>query len=1258
MAVTLDAALAAAQEYQSRHPKCRLLSCENVDSIPFNGEYLSTSAINEQYPAARIHANTGRLVMAHAIDTGYSDTIRYGYTDADRTFFTFVDFVLDSGHSLLEVSLCDTADGYIAIIWAETDGTNRYIKYRKITATGVNVVPAVTGTIHTQSGGTSFLTGPFSILLADDSYLVVYGHQDGDSHYHLYIRTSSNLTSWSAESEIALTGLTDANRKANPYIIETLAGPIWLLFDYVQSIGPSGEELTNIYYVTSTDALATVSAPAALTAYTDYTARAEHPAMAQPSANQIYFIFNKMMASLHMDQDTDGWLASYCGIGDMHIDVATQKLYVTSVYMGAGSRALQGVAQIDLATWTIDKFWDNETAPGFPDYYFIGGTMWWDVSHNEGKWVAVCSEQGLFSVLNSETDTIQNYSFYDMSAYGVAKNITWEPWHGQTYGIERTWIDQATNRIYILLLHTYFWGSHMQVGWIDLTYGGPNYTFNTILTDDSIHEFLMAGIRGGYGGWWQIVPEEDLIVVSFKGGLLNTEGMVRLYTLSTGGIWKSYTTTLNPSFPKWGLTRGIYQNGIIAGSFAYTALYAQEDFRGLCLIDIATDIVTYDRPTWATVDDYGMYNFALTDTGEYIIGCNTYGVTLYDGTTWTLYNSDTVPGLIPDGRTEQFVNALSYNPTTGMIVAGAGTYYGTNATGFIMFSRYGYLKQSNYRLGTYTTGWSWAAATPLVTGYTDYGAAPAIDPDDGGLYAFWTSMYVTELSTKWDKQQPAFDLSSYILRGTNVTRTSRIDPTSGNWDSSLDFTASHGHLFDPSNDSSLLRQYLSRGRKITVQFGEAVSGISYWEPPRHFVVTDDPVMVYKKGDYPTVHVSAETPRRRWDQIHIVSTDTFSGVLPEEIIRTLLLDHAGIPNSQVSLGTWDNTITLDYQGVDTNLGEVVDQIAFRFGYAIRDGESGIIEAIKITDSAAVSRTYTDSTKVINGTPKSTDADFVNRWTVECEERSFIEIILPEELAAELMASHRWNTGTKSYVIYYTQGSKIYRNPRLEVVQSVTSLAFQLAGNCSETLLDISRLEGTPETWDTYCVIRVSSPDLTPAFIAALAGLVAAYFYPDWAPQAPSGVLPTYRVGSYLCAFFIFMALNILGSTGNFAYRIHGQPVSKVRRTVSASADDAESQTRMGQIIADTPMNDPLCGSAPECQTVANFLKMVGMAERKRWGCEKVADLRVEEGDTISLPHPFTGNALTVYLTDMKYIYQMPKIGDENGQFTQEVEGWRL
>ena len=1249
--ITLDATLAAVQASQTRSPLCKIVSHENVNPIPFDGEFLSTATPNEQHPAARAHS-TGRLFVAFAVDAGATDVLRYGYTDADRTFFTYVDFTLASVRTCGEVAFCEMADTHVGLVWEETYAGTRSIKYRKVTVTGVDPSPAVTGTILTNNTS-DFFTGPAVAKLADDSYLMVYGLMDG-THYHLYRRTSADFVTWSAASEIDTSGLTDTLRKANPALLVLATDDIWLLFDYVESIGPNGEELTNIYYATSTNALATASAAAALTAYTSYEDIAQHPAAAQNAVGQIYMAFDRLRASLTMGIDSTGWCGAASTISNMHIDVVAQKLYATSSVMGVGNKILNCVVKIDLVTWTIDKCWNTTSVPAFPAYFASTSGTWYDSYRGDGSYVAIGHQNGIISVLDATADTIKTYAFFDFSAYGIAKNVTWTP---ATTGmsLDKVWIDAATSRMYVLLSKAYYWNSCYIVGYIDLTEAGPAYTFTTVLTSSAGagEETIVLGIKSGHG-FMEVNVAAGLVILGFEGIASTWKGELRTYDLATGGLIKSYSVDTNPSFPYRGLKRGVYNAGLIVGPFTYEPLYGQVDYRGLCIIDTATDVVTYSRPSWATVNNYGFINICMTDDGAYLITANGYGVTLFSGGAWTLYSNTTVPGLTPSAEND-FVNPIVYNPTTRMIITGHGIADGNAWSGLVMLSRDGYIKQANYRVGTLSGTWSWTAAAALVQGYTDYEATITFDPEDDSLYAFWTNQTGLETSIKWDKALASFDLTSYLVRGTPVERSSAIDPHTGNWDAELLFDVTHGHLFDASNGLSLLRQYLTKGRLIKVQFGDKVGGVEYYETARHFTVSDDGELGYERGTYPVMKVACETPRRRWSEIHIVASEYYQ-TTPELLIADLLETYAGITAGDISLGTWPNSATVDYQFVDVMLGDAVDQVALHFGYAIRDGAAGIIQAVKITDAGTVTRTYADNTKLFRATPKNKNSSFTNKWVVECEEKTFTELLMAEELAATLNASHRWNTGKKSYRVDYTNGSKIYRNPRLKVLESVEALAFDLAGSCSETLIDSSHDEVDQALWDTYCVIEVDSPDLTPMFIAALTGMAGSYFLPDIVVAWGGGM--TIRTGSYMSTLFAFMALNILGATGNFQYQVYGQPVVKVRRTVRGEANDLEMQVKMGQIISDAPFRDSLCTSPAECQAVADFLKMVGMGERRRWSAEMVADLHNEECDTVSVIHPVSGQAVTVFMTDLKTTFNMPLAGDNDGGISQVFEGWRV
>lgn len=1256
--ITLDPVLDAAQSSQSRRPLCRIFSSENIDPIPFDGSLLDTSTTAEQYPQARVHS-TGRLFIAFAYGT---NTIRYGYTDASRTYFTYVDFSL--GSSVIDrVAVCELADASVGLIWDETAAGTRYVKYRAISVTGENFDPAVTGTIFSQSS-TDYFSGPAVVSLSDDTYLMAYGLQDGSSHYHFYRRASSDFTTWSAAAEIPVTGLTDASGKADPALLEINTGDVWLLFDYVDATGPNGEECRNIYYVASDDKLATtLAAAAALTASTSYADYYQYPAAAQNAAGAIYLACDRLLSALNMDTSTTGWCGAQFSVSNMHIDVAAQKLYVVVSWMYTGYKVLICAAKIDLATWEIDDCWNSATTPAFPAYMFDTQGVWPDSYRGDGCYVPVGHSGGMISLLNADADTITTYAFYDFTAYGIAQNVTWDPLYtGGNMSVDKIWTDADNDRLYVLLTSTY----HMQIGYFDLTDAGPDYTFTTIVTSEGdLSAATSYGIRNGEG-FFEVNAAAGLIIVGAEGIITGYKGKLLIFDLATGGLWKSYDVDSNPTFPYRGLRRAVYNDGLLVGDFAYESLYGQADYRGVCVIDTATDSISYHRPSYASVDDYALNDLCLTDAGEYIFAANGYGLVKWDGgSDWTLYANSTVPGLTPTG-VNNFINPVVYNPTTGMIIAGHGTYGATGWTGLVMVSTSGYIRQASYRIGTYSGSWSWSTISNLVQGYDDYAAALCFDPDDNSLYALWTA----DDSIKFDKALASFDLSAYLLRGESIEQSSSIDPHTGNWDADLSFSVSHGHLFDASNGSSLLRQYLAKGRRIEIQFGETVSGTDYYETARYYTVSDDGEMTYERGKYPVMHVEAETPRRRWAQIHIAASDYYTDT-PENIISDLLQTYAGIDSGDISLGTWDTSATINYQFVDVTLAAAVDMIALHFGYAVRDGAGGTIEAVKITDAGAITRTYTDNSKLYAATPRNKMSDFTNRWTVECEEDTFTELLMAEELAAEFNAAHRWNSGPTTYRVNYTQGNNIFRNPRLEVVQSVQSLAFKLAGSCSEELLDTSHDEADETLWDTYCEIKVESPDLTPMLIALLATFATEYAVFDTTeagqpvvvdPETGVGqtVAPGFTVpyGRMLEGITLIAILQILAATGNFQYKVYGQPVVKVRRTVQASANDTEMQTSIGQTIAAPPFRDPLCVNQVDCQAVADFRRMVGMGERRRWSAEMVADIANQEGDTVAVAHPYSGQTINVFLTDVRNSLTVSEGADGNGDFSQQFEGWRV
>lgn len=990
--------------------------------------------------------------------------------------------------------------------------------------------------------------------------------------------------------------------------------------------------------------------------YTTYGEVGKHPFALQKSAGHQTMIFDQVNGSFHMDHDSVGWTgttSTYSYVNSLSYDTATGKLYTTGLNQFGG---ISAVNEIDVPSWTVTDGWNAvSTTPAFDaDSTFRG---YW---HSEGKYT-ITGDSNIVSLLDATTDTITEYRFALIN--GKAQNVTWTPYASITAGnIRSGWLDLATNRLYVYLWNGSLYSQGLQIGYIDITEVGPTYTFTTIVTDGQVNsDGILSQVITSGENQLMVYPSVDIILINYKSVSPSTAwpGALRVYNLSTGGLWKMYTQWDYSSIPWSGFHAVHYMDGKIYGGIAYVGTTYELHKRGLCIIDTTTDSITYSRPSWASVDEYGLRDFCETDTGKLLIASYGYGITLYDpiGSNWTLYDNDSIPGLTPSGG-EDFTH-VAFDSVTQMVFAGLDD---ASSSGVIMFSLLGAIHRSMYSEGALNGGvWVWAPSLPLVYNYNDYETTASLDPIDSGLYAVWIQASGTDLSLKWAREEPTFDVTTQIVRGTDITLRESIDGSP----SELLFTVASGHLFDRSNTKSLWKNILKKGKKLTYRIGDQIAGIDYWASQGTFYVSEAKMKGYERGVYPLMDIVARDEREIWAQTDIRATPYYSAQYPEDIIGDLLEHYAD--KSQVTdiiLPVFDNRTQLYAQWIDKSLKDCIDEVARRYGYFVFPDIDGIIRAKKITDTGSTDLTYTDNTKLLQWTPDDSFSDYTNQVVVHGEEQTYIETLLTEKRIAALNASHRWNTGDKTYTVWYSDDrSLVARNPRLVVLESVTALAFDLAGGCDEELNDISSADSTVDNIDKYCEIEVSSPDLTSAFIAALLGIVASYFVPDWVVSAGHFVQTgkTIPVGSYIRMFFVIIALNILASTGNFQYEIWGQPVSKARRSVQSdpalsTANDFQSQQDLGRVLT-KHITDPLCYSTADCNVVATYEMMWVHNQRdSRVSLSKIIDLRLQVSDKIQGIHPYSNDNITIVVTDRTRKVRIPEKVGGNGDYTDDIEGW--
>ncbi len=1238
MALTLNATLATAQDSQSRRPLIEIISKNSVNDIPFDGQLLTAQTLNEQKPNAIAHSS-GRLCQIFSYGPNPPGTelwFKYVYTDAGRTTFNFVTISRPvSDIIFVEASLCELQNGNIGIIYYATQGTAHVLRFIILSVTGAVVVADTQIASYTSLYP---IATPFVIKLADNSYLLIYTKKDG-ANYRIMKRTSSDFQTWSAESECSIGGLSGAIKKYDTSLIQISTNEIFLWFTYVDSTGPNGEELTNVYYSVSSDNGATWGAAVKVTSYTGYGSVAEHPMAVQKTANQMHLIFNEKNGALIIDKNTAG----YCSTGwlsatDIAFDAVDRKLYVKSSNTGAGYKILYSVGKIDVDTWTIVDCWSDTSVPAFNAAFFNTHT-WYQNCHGDRNLFPVHTQaQDIpeVSVVDGTADTIANYIFKDYAPYGKVKNVS-----GVTFGtyeeIKFNWLDFGSKRLYVLSYDL----ASVRIGYFDLTQTSSPYPYNQVA-----YFTVTAGEGPGltYHGDFAVIPALNYLITSLG---FDTGHHVDLYTgrllihlISDGSQYKDYKYSGNPAFPYHGLRDCLYLNGKIYGTFNYESAHGQADYRGLCEIDLATDAITYHRPTYATLDEYDLGRMAATNDGRIIMTCP-HGVAIYtiaDGS-WNQITHDSLPGLMPVPLYQEF-DCLAYDETAQLIYAGIPTPDGSTDGAVVAFSIDGYLRQSHYKIGAYSGGvWSWGASNNLVQGITDYDLAPALDPDHY-IYAFWTNKRATELSIKWDKENTEFDLSPYLLRGEDIEVRRSIDGSP----SSLSFRASHGHLFDPHNINSLLSIYLAKFRKLNLRFGEKVSGIDYWQQAGIFFVTENSLN-YERPQYPAISIKAEDILGQWEFANILATEYYE-TTPKTVLEDIITTWTPLLLADTDFPIFENTVNLYHQWVETSIKEILTQVCNRFGYFPRIKVDGKVSARKISNQNAVDHTYADNTKIIRFTPDDSFSDYTNQVIVIGESRDWIEVLYPEEAIATYNGTMGWWGKMKKIHCWYSPDhSRRARYARLEIVESVKDGPFYMS-NGDEYI-------GWIDPYEKGLTLYVEGPNLVAALVAWVAAWLALSAVCSTAKTFPQQIICNLAI-----IFTMFEIMQILGTQGMFQYNVYAQPVGKVRQSLQAKADDTDLQALIGTVIS-KKLEDPLCYTIDQCQLVANFEIMIAQLQRKRVKISKLAHLQDEEGDTIKINHPYSAQEMKIFITDLTRRFKIPSSsGNNDGYFLDDIEGWNL
>lgn len=213
-----------------------------------------------------------------------------------------------------------------------------------------------------------------------------------------------------------------------------------------------------------------------------------------------------------------------------------------------------------------------------------------------------------------------------------------------------------------------------------------------------------------------------------------------------------------------------------------------------------------------------------------------------------------------------------------------------------------------------------------------------------------------------------------------------------------------------------------------------------------------------------------------------------------------------------------------------------------------------------------------------------------------------------------------------------------------------MMFQLAGQVTEQISYID-----PE--NKYCIVTIEAPNLIPLLIAGLALYAKGLTLADWVKTYGVGATGGFTIpwGRTIEGVGLMIVLNVLASVANYQFEIWGCPIGYVKRDYIATADDADLQQQLGMVI---PQKEEgfLCFTPAHCQYVADFERDLAKLQRNRVTFTKIAHLQDEVGDIISVPHPYTGNTVKVFITKLTRKYKPATLDDNEGYFTDTIEGW--
>jgi len=1272
MSVTLSTALWNALESKRHHPIAKIISSQLTSEYPLVGTQLRPSYVVEVQPQMFIHSS-GRLI-SFWIEGG---SLMMAYTDIERTTWTTV---VPGGSTYGGIYAVDFAaieldDGTIGIV-RMLGNTGSYMGMwgtTKITETGGYVAASTRYVVSSTQASPKLYP---SICRTSTGFLLTYEEiVNPGGGYYIRRQTLDDPTfmgAWSAISTITLNyPLVDTVPKGYPNVVRSESGQIVLVFDYRYDYNETHYK-QDLYYCLSDNDGVTFSTPTKFTNYNSYSEGAEAPNTAFCPDGNLIVAFHKKAAVINIGKTSTGWCSTsmfgyeYTGtyaeadVRDIHYDSASGLLFVVIGHEDMGSKGVYGALVIDTETFQIVKCYNSlDTSPKF-DPLFNGNSIYSTPAGNAGAGQYMVFGGGGANglcLINHQTETITQYWFSDMDGGRIKQNLDIDctvgaPWFsvGNCIGFS---IDITTSRLYVCFYGGYPGVEQLKYGYIDITETADSVT--GMYTWHELNQFQPG--QGPYNTWFRIFPNEGYALVGWEcsglfrthhGAFMTDSGGLVLLQLDTGIVVKSYFHTTNAGYPISGGYNAIIKDNKIYMGIGYIEDYGQEERRGLCIIDILTDTVTYERPTYATYDDYYLFSPILIENDTKILWCSwagSGGVIEYDIVThtWRRFDGETNPGL------SAAAIHVAYDSTNNIIFQGN---YG--AQGVYLYAPEGSFYTTEYMTGEPGSPYTWGPIAQLS--YGPYNQLPTTicddrtyamwlheDPDTGRNYLNWARSGMTE------------DVVGDLVKDQPLTIEWEVDRPAR-----ARFTLARGHLYDPTNVVSLYSGYFKKHRLVTIELGELSNGIEYFSPQGKFIVTGVELRL-TKTNHPTITVTCEDRSTMWDEVIVTATQNYGGTALATIMTDLLEDVANLQSSDflVTGAFTPNLHVLYSQWVDESLYDIVDQISNHFGIFPYWDHNGVFTFKAFNLAAAVSHRYTNTenpltqpaqfyskwAKITEWSPQDSNMSYINRVTVKAESHVTHEVIYPEERVCSISGTCGWWGGHRDKTVWYSDDrTRTMRYPRLEIIASVEDSTpyAMLTGSGGEEISDID----VNELW---CEVRIEQPDMLMWVFGCIAIIIAIGI----SMQGCDGIITGWcAVGLLLISLFLSTLITVLSGVANYEYEVWARPLGKVKQMIQATANDEDFQRDMGGQVIEHAFDDALAYQVEHCQMVADHEIAIVHAQRNRVTLKKICHLKDELGDIMEFPHPINNQYIKLFIAKLTRTFTY---GDQ-GEFTDGLEGW--